>query len=209
MIMTQNHASALTLCCAYSALLLDKMLMKKATLWLMPPSSVSKKLEANIVYLSHECDGGVPFVPHVSVVGGISCESPEDFEEVTETLRAGLQGTGGIPCRFKKDVVNMYNADDTLVWNQACVSVMERSGEFMALHERARKLLGIEDENWDFPGPLHEPHLSHYYGKQVPPSAEDVVASPDFVAEEVALWETSGGYEGVKNWKELARIRLS
>ena len=79
----------------------------------------------------------------------------------------------------------------------------------MMLHNRAREILGIEDENWEFPAPSREPHLSHFYGAERPPSVDDVLVSPDFVAEEVALWETSGGYEGVKHWGELERIKLS
>jgi len=203
LLMTQKHQLRPTVVPLQG--LLDKMLMKKASLWLMPPQSVSEELEAKIDSLSHECDGGVPFVPHhVTVVGEISYESPKKVQEKFEVLRADLQGTGGIPCCFKTDLERMRNADDTPVWNQACVSVMKRSGEFMALHKLARELFEIKDE--EFPGPLGEPHLSHYYCKKDPPFAENVKVSPDFVAEEVELWETSGGYEGAKNWTKISTI---
>lgn len=188
----------------------NNMILKQVTLWLIPPPSVAEKLQANIIDLSNEYDGSAPFVPHVTVVGGIPCSSGKELEEITKRLKQNLAESGEIPCRFRDQVETMYNKNDsTLVWNQACVSVMERGEEFMAIHKLTRKILGMDDENWEFPAPLREPHLSHFYGTKVPPSLDDVLAAPDFVAHEAALWETSGGYEGVKNWRELARIKLS
>lgn len=184
------------------------MILSQVTLWLVPPPSVSAKLKTNIVELCESNNGSPPFMPHVTLVGGIPCESKEELEELTNILRKGIEGKGGVPCRFRRELEVMYNPDDTLVWNQACVSVVKRDAEFMAFHKRVLTLLGLEDEEWEFPAPLREPHLSHFYGKEVPPPLEDVMRSPDFVATEAALWETSGGYEGVKNWKELTRIKL-
>jgi hypothetical protein len=170
---------------------------------------VSEKLQANTCELSIKFDGSAPFVPHITVIGGILCETNDDVMELTRTLRKGLQGIGGIQCRFRDEIVTMYHPDSSLVWNQACVSVVERTDGFMLLHERVRKILGIEDGEWEFPAPIREPHLSHFYGTDMPPSLDDVLVSPNFVAKELALWETSGGYDGVSNWKELARIKLS
>jgi Cyclic phosphodiesterase-like protein len=179
----------------------------QVTLWLLPPASTSELLQANIAELAQKYEGSCPFVPHVTVVG-IPCESSQELLNLSAVLKQGLQGFGGIPCRFRKELITMTNPDNTLVWNQACVSVMERSKEFMLLTKRVRELLGIEGEESEFPAPLGEPHLSHYYGKQKAPCAQDVIAIPDFVAGEVALWDTSGGFEGVKNWKELAKMKL-
>ena len=120
---------------------------KKVTLWLLPPPSVRDKLQANIDELSQEYYGSAPFVPHVTVVGGISYESRTELDEIVDILTRGLQNTGCISCRFHNQVVNMYNPDDSLVWNQACVSVMKRTDEFMAFHQRVCQLLGIQNEN--------------------------------------------------------------
>jgi hypothetical protein len=179
--------------------------MTQVSLWLLPPPSISESLQVNIAELAKEYEGSHPFEPHVTIVGGIECESPTNLATL---LTQGLHGFGGIPCRFRKEVINMSNPDNTLVWNQACVSVMERSKEFMLLNKHVRELLGMECEEWEFPAPLGEPHLSHYYGTQKAPCAQDVIRFDDFTAVEAGLWETSGGFEGVKNWKELARIKL-
>lgn len=66
----------------------------------------------------------------------------------------------------------------------------------------------MECDELKFPAPLGEPHLSHYYGTQKAPTRCNLF--PDFTAVEAALWETSGGFENVKNWKEIpgARIKL-
>lgn len=97
----------------------------------------------------------------------------------------------------------------TLVWNQACVSVMERSNKFMALHRLTREILRMDIKEWEFPPPLKESHLSHFYGTTALPPHVHVDAAPNFVATEAAIWETSGGFEGVKNWKKLETIKLS
>ena len=187
----------------------NSMLVKQVTLWLVPPNSVAEKLQTNIVDLCKQTDGAsAPFVPHVTIIGGIPCESDDTLKNLTEKLQKGLQGTGSVPCRFRQDVETMYHDDDSLVWNQACVSVVKQTKEFMAFHKHCRNILNLNDEEWEFPPPLREPHLSHFYGTTVPPASENVLVAPDFDAVEAALWETSGGYEGVKNWRELARIKL-
>jgi hypothetical protein len=179
----------------------------QVSLWLLPPPSISELLKVNHAKLAKEYEGSYPFEPHVTIVGGISHESSTNLATL---FSQSLQGFGGIPCRFRKEVISMSNPENMLVWNQACVSVMERSKEFMLLITRVRELLGTECEEWEFPGPLGEPHLSHYYGTRKAPCAQDVIRFPDFIAVEASLWETSGGFEGVKNWKELpvARIKL-
>ena len=179
----------------------------QVTLWLLPPASIRKLLQENIAELAQKYEGSYPFVPHVTVMG-IPCKSFSQLQELSHVLKQGLQNFGGIPCHFRKEVITMTNPNNTLVWNQACVSVMERSDDFLRLIDVVRNLLGMQGEEYKFPAPLGEPHLSHYYGTKNAPCADDVISIPDFVAEEVALWETSGGFEGVKNWKELARMEL-
>jgi hypothetical protein len=190
----------------------NSMLLKQVTLWLLPPQGVAEKLQTNIDHLCHQTEDGssAPFVPHVTIVGGIPCESSHELQELTEKLQKGLEGTGSVPCTFHPGVVTMYDDDNrSLVWNQACVSVAKQTQEFMEFHKRCRELLNMNDEEWEFPPPLREPHLSHFYGTKEPPASENVLIAPDFDAEEAALWETSGGYDGVKNWRELARIKLT
>ena len=180
------------------------------SLWLLPPSPVYEKLRANIADLAEKYDGGGPFEPHVTIVGGrlMPCASHQDIVDLATIMGEGLKDFGGVPCRFYKEVVSMYRPDSTLIWNQSCVSVMERSDKFMQLIERSRQLLGVEDEPYSFPPPLEEPHFSHFYGETFLPSVDDIVMPPDFIAKEAALWITSGGFEGVKTWQEVARISL-
>jgi len=183
---------------------------KFLSLWLLPPPLVRETLFQRISQLSHEYNGSVPFVPHVTVIGSIPCESRQHGQQLGKLLQQGLAGTGGIPCIFRDEIVSMYNPDSTLIWSQACLSVMQRSVEFLELLERSRSIVGMNNGmEWMFPGPAREPHLSHYYGSERPPPPDTVIPPPDFIAQEVALFITSPGtLVGVKSWKQLTIIQL-
>jgi hypothetical protein len=186
--------------------------MKTVSLWLLPPPLIRDQLNLYHAKLAEEFGGIYPFEPHVTTVGRISCESPTDLADLATALSQELEGSWLIPCHFREQVLSMSNPDGTLVWNQACVSVMKRSEEFMSLIKRVRKKLkemGMECGELEFPAPIGEPHLSHYYGTQNAPRAQEVTRCPDFTAVEAALWETSGGFEGVENWEEIPGARIT
>jgi hypothetical protein len=207
------------------------------SLWLIPPEPVHKSLVKDITKMSLRYNGlqsSAPFTPHVTVLGSIPCgESLNDARKIGKTLQKALQGSGPVPCRFRQEPCRaMYREDTittttttttmtnsnppqtqplqkttTLVWSQACIAIMDRSVEYMALLDRARHALEMPPGEWMFPAPACEPHLSKFYGHVEIP--HEIPTSPDFVAVEVALWSTNPGtVEGVQEWKEVTRINL-
>jgi hypothetical protein len=183
---------------------------KFLSLWLLPPlGPIYDQLQAQIDFLSNKFDGSASFYPHVTIVGSIPCESKEHAKFIFRELTQNLKGTGPVPCRFLPKVESMYNEESVLVWSQACLTVMERSPEYMKLLERTRSVLGMDCGEWMFARPIGQPHISHFYGCSRPPPPDQVRLPPDFVAREAALWITSPGtVQGVKFWKELGRIQL-
>jgi Cyclic phosphodiesterase-like protein len=181
------------------------------SLWLLPPKHIHKRLSKEIAKLSlqhNHLGSSSVFVPHVTIIGSIRCETQREVAQLGEKLLKGLSGTGVVPCRFQPNpCLSMYNDQQKLVWSQSCVSIMYRSPEYMALLQKSREVLGLPPGEWMFPGPACEPHFSKYYGKialeepQSPP--------PDFDADEAALWLTTPGtLEGVALWREVTRIPL-
>jgi len=194
------------------------------SLWLLPPASLRPQLSQQIAKLSlryTHLGSSAPFVPHVTIVGSIPCDTLRDAVQLGQRLRKGLRHSGPVPCRFNasnQPCKAMYNDDDnnndndepTVVWSQACIAIMERSDEYMKLLESSRQLLGVAAGGcgeWMFPAPAREPHYSQYYGPRALPRA--VAAPPDFVAREASLvCTTPGTVQGVAQWREVARIDL-
>ena len=183
---------------------------KFLSLWLLPPLPIRDLLADRIAHLSKTYNGSAPFVPHVTVLGCVPCESVNHGKQLGRRLQKSLKGTGGVPCRFRDEIISMYDTAGKLIWSQSCVSIMARSEEFMHLLERSRTATGMNNgAEWMFPGPLREPHMSHYYGSESPPPVTQVQRPPDFVAHEVALFVTSpGSVAGVKEWKQRTLIKL-
>lgn len=182
----------------------------KVSIWMLPPTTVQRALKEQIAKHSSEHDGSIPFEPHVTVVGGIPCESLEQLDEWRCILKEGLYGVGAVPCSFRKKVHYVHDESESssLIWNQACVCVMKRSTEFMDLIEKTRELMGLEGP-WQFKPPLGEPHYSFFYGCSNPPPPNEIEIPPDFNASQVALWCTDpSSVEGVRSWKELAIFDL-
>jgi hypothetical protein len=180
------------------------------SLWLLPPPEVRETLQHQVEKLSVEYNGSFKFMPHVTVIGCIPCTSRKQGFEIGRKLQEDLKGSGGVPCSFQKEILSMYNPDNTLVWSQASLSIMERSDTFMDLLALCRKSLGMDFEaEWMFPAPAKKPHMSHYYGNEKPPPPSSITPPPDFTAQEVALWITCPGtVKGVKEWRPLFRIDL-
>jgi len=225
------------------------------SLWLLPPMPLRKTLQQEIAKLAMRYNhhgSSAPFMPHITIVGSIRCETHRDAMELGQALQKGMKGLGGVPCRFSSagspllqnnhqqdnghstqnnsdnpqnnsdnqqssndpqnktlpnQCVAMYNNENTLVWSQSCIAIMERSEEYMKCLEQARALLKLPKGEWMFPGPACEPHCSTFYGKFE--IKDQVPIPPDFVAEEAALYMTTPGtLEGVAKWREVARIPL-
>ena len=171
-----------------------------------------------------------PFMPHVTIIGSIACGTLREANKLGRELQQGLQGSGGVPCRFDntKPCLAMYRNDDNnnsdgdgggddnnnsnkrhLVWSQSCIATMERSDEFMNLLDRSRHILKLPPGEWMFPGPICEPHFSMFYGDQQIPPNIGIRAPPNFIAAEAALFMTTPGtLQGVAKWREITRTSL-
>jgi len=185
------------------------------SLWLLPPPEHMKALSKEIAKLSlryNQQQSSAPFTPHVTVIGSIPCgPTVSDAKRLGKILQAALSHSGAVPCRFSQhQPCQAMTKDGSVVWSQACISVMERSPEFLQLLERARGALKMPTlGEWVFPAPAGEPHYSKFYGRAAIPNNDVIAAPPDFVAQEASLWMTTPGtVEGVGNWKEVARIQL-
>jgi hypothetical protein len=185
------------------------------SLWLLPPLPLRTQLAKEIAQLAMKYasqGSSPPFMPHVTIIGSIRADSHRDVEEIAQKLQQGLQHTGLVPCRFvpNQPCKAMVQEDNTLVWSQSCIAIMERSPEYMKLLAKARQILELPLGEWMFPGPACEPHLSKFYGKYpIPNMEQDVDVPPDFLADQAALYMTTHGtLEGVGKWRKVTIINL-
>lgn len=183
------------------------------SLWLLPPADARKHLSKEIAKLSlkyTKLGSSAPFMPHITIVGSIRCETLREAKDLGKKLRKGLEGTGTVPCHFhKRPCVAMHDEHNELVWSQSCISIMDRSDEYMELLVKSRSLLGLPPGEWMFPAPACEPHFSRFYGTKGIEDAS-IPAPEDFIADEAALFLTTPGtVQGVGQWKEVTRIALA
>jgi hypothetical protein len=183
----------------------DVGLCKKSSqlsLWLMPPDETKSLLQREIDSYAENAKGP-SFPPHVTIVGGIPCESADHINETIRKLQDGLAGFGEVTL-FHKKALNFSNA-----WNQALVIEMQLTPRFEALCRKSRIILGMETEKDMFPQPVSAPHLSLFYGISNVPDANGVEPIPDFDAITLALWMTDPPtLEGVPQWKQVGSITL-
>lgn len=197
----------------------------KVSLWLVPPQHINEPLEKEIQELA-KIDKTPTFLPHITIASGY-VESTK-LPQIIENFNESFSKFGAIPCKFHKDVgiVEGYNQDkQDYQWNQSTVAILKREKKFMQSIFLARKIL-LEDEtdfearmnmnrfdNFDvqdiFRPPTNEPHLSFAYSTK--PLGSFVKYYPeDFESTELALFETDpASLDGVKNWKEITRIKWS
>jgi hypothetical protein len=187
------------------------------SLWLLPPQPLRTTLTNEIakLALSNMKQGSsAPFIPHVTVIGSIKCDTQRQVKELVKDMKQGLAGMGSVPCRFHRHKVceAMHTEDDEeskLVWSQACIARMEPCPEYMAVLQCARDVLHLPKGEWMFPPPARAPHYSKYYGNTalstpLPPPP------PNFDAMEAALFLTTPGtVAGVSQWRPVARFPLT
>lgn len=183
----------------------------RVSVWLMPPADVQSPLRTEIARLAKESS---PFEPHVTVVGGIPCESVQRAGHVAKTLQAGLKGFGTVPVQLATKAEGNVEK-----WNQALYFPVQETPEFMRLCQTTRELMGMEGiKDWKFPAPANRPHLSLYYGHRpqwnsCDCKAEDIIlplVEQVFLADHVALWRTDPAtVDGVQHWEQLAVIDLT
>jgi hypothetical protein len=174
----------------------------KLSLWLLPSEDVSSNIQTQIDAFTHRPGASASFVPHVTLVGGITCESSEQVQQVIKALELGLSGVGGIPIRLAE-------AQSKNLWSQALYLPVNASKEFLELCQYCREILGLDDGLWEFPQPAGVPHMSLYYGTENIPAIDEVKKVENFVATRVGLWKTDPStVEGVEFWRPLAIFDL-
>ncbi|CAJ1911091.1 unnamed protein product [Cylindrotheca closterium] len=174
----------------------------KFSLWMIPPPSVSDVLEEQISFYS-KTSGGPYFDPHVTVTGGIECDSFDDAKKIVSLLQQELSGFGKVDAVFQTKARNF----DT--WNQALLVEMDASPKFVKLCQRVRELLKMDTTNL-FSPPVNAPHLSLFYGVNNVPNANDVETIPNFTSNTLALYITDPATaEGVPEWEFFAEISLA
>lgn len=180
------------------------------SLWLLPSPRYRAKISRMIEAFSQHEAASVPFEPHITIVGGVSCPSNEYLHTtLLPKLKEAIQNTTRcLDCQLGPNPVYKET------WNQACVMVLKESEEFAQLVHLCRELaFGKPSIENIYPPPLRKPHLSLYYGMEGAPSKEDIAqglgGSYTFGASQVAVWKTDpGSAEGVAQWTELAVIDL-
>lgn len=174
----------------------------KLSLWLLPPEDVASKIQSQIDAFTDRPGASASFVPHVTLVGGITCENSKQLEQFSKALELGLSGFGGVPVRLRE-------AKTQNLWSQALYLPVNSSKEFLMLCQYCREILGMDDDHWEFPKPAGVPHLSLYYGTKNVPLIDEVDQMENFVATRVGLWKTDPStVEGVEMWRPMAFFDL-
>ena len=166
----------------------------KLSLWLMPPLEVRNLIYEDIVKFAG-VSGGI-FEPHVTLIGGISCESHEEAKNISRHLQTHLEKSGHLQkplwCAFSSEVKK------SSAWHQACcveLSNYETSG-FEDIRLACLEGLNLDPNSgiWQkYPEPFPHPHMSlHYsqYNTRTPDSNIDVYRVPSFKADRLELWCT-------------------
>lgn len=175
---------------------------RKCSLWLLPPKGNSEIINKQIVKFAENNNGPV-FDPHVTVVGGIKCNSDQEMVDAATKLQEGLKGFGLVDCKFNSP----FTTPDA--WNQALCVEMKVSDSFLTLVHSTLKILGRDPEQFKFPKPIGTPHLSLFYGTSNIPRTEEVKPIDAFQSHQLALWRTQPStVDGVAEWKEVAKIDL-
>jgi hypothetical protein len=171
------------------------------SLWLYPPQDAVLVIQDQIDMLAE--DRGPSFLPHVTIVSGIPCQSEEQTLQMGRALQDGLRGFGEVHCHFSSTPKTSEG-----VWNQALYLTMDETDPFMKLCETCRVILGLELP-CTFAPPAHKPHMSLFYGVTDIPEGSEVEPVKSFEASAIALWTTSPStLASVPNWKEVSVIKL-
>ena len=191
---------------------------RRVSLWLLPPEPLRCELQTQINRISARSDGLCPpFLPHITILGGVPCSDKTEADEILSRLRSCLDigyFDGGVPCCFgHNEVISVRTQNGAVKWNQSCAVIMKKTPDFLRI---IRLLHGAFFPEWEgdvdlesaFPPPLREPHFSFAYGNK-PELCERMSAPPDFVSKEaVLMWTYPSSLCGVQSWKEIGRIQL-
>ena len=191
------------------------------SIWLIPPPPHSTQISKLIEKLAHLNDSPT-FTPHVTVVGNLKILDGEETTILEELKSAFIRfDRGGIPCTFNRSrgFVTMYNLNNQIVWNQACVGVVERNENLLKAVELTKKCLleskhviGSVEKSQptaDFSPPLKEPHLSFIYKESAINFLDEMELPEDFVSTQMVLVRTDPcSFEHISSWKVVGSINF-
>ncbi len=203
----------------------------KYSLWIVPPQPTFNEISKQIKYLA-QLNDSPPFMPHITLLGGIEIKDDgrddgksegSSFSELSLLKELELQLShlkSGIPCNFihSKGFVSSYMNETEIVWNQACVGIIQRDGILMEAFQCAKKCFHKGEDNKsnsnpatiDFKPPLGEPHLSFVYTNSAVKGLENLELPNDFIANTIALVKTHPPtVEGVCKWVCVGSISMS
>jgi len=177
----------------------------KVSLWLMPPEPAYSEIASQITKLAQREGSSVAFEPHVTIVGGISIQSPEEVGEIAEKLQEGLKGFGEVAVNVLPEAEGY---DDK--WNQALFLPIDPTDKLLHLCRKSREILELDAVTSLFPPPVNRPHISLYYGLENIPGRDEVTSVPSFESNRLTLWKTDPAtVEGVRCWEKLAVIDIA
>ena len=158
------------------------------------------------------------FDPHVTLIGGVEickCCMSEDVEKIISAgaikdadkvaakivlnrLQTAFHGFGDVVCEFDetKQVRAMFQKDGAIKWNQACVSVIKQTKNYVdAMQTADDALFGNEGLNVSrhLRQPVLEPHYSFVYTDDaiLAKTLEQTLLCPSsFPCRTIAMWWT-------------------
>ncbi len=153
-----------------------------------------EELSDTIKKLAAEYSGPV-FMPHVTLLAGISAGSEEDIFAKARAVADALA-----PIRLTLEEVGAEDA-----YFKALYFRIRETEEMNAYHARAKRIFGIEDNGYT-------PHLSLLYGnyprvrKEQTIKALPVLEGNTFLADRIYLYRTEGK---AADWQEIKQFSLT
>lgn len=210
---------------------------RKFSLWLMPQQPQMIELKAQQAHILCANPALPSFEPHITLIGGVeicTCCTMEEIKCIDEQtigveeaaakvvlkkLQSSFNGFGSITCEFDESqgVQAMFNKDGRLKWNQACISVVKQTKNFMdAMKKADDALFGLDSSRLErhFRKPISEPHYSFVYtnDETIAMKLERTLKCPStFTSTTIAMWWTDPpSLDGVVNneWKFVGNVYL-
>ena len=199
----------------------DIAIGRQISCWLLPPkfsalpSNTAVSTRSTLVQTSNQLARAhklpATMEPHITLIGDVGCSAADAASRLES-----LKGSGPVSCAF--DLISSAPpsaADGKVPWYQSCVAVVKQTPQLLALQRRAREcFLGVPTRSFaaEWAPPLGVPHLSLAYApnNELSQRLRTLSLPPPFVATTLALFYTSGGFQGFANgeWTEVGRVEL-
>ena len=171
---------------------MEIMVSEGYTLWLMPGGEEYKRFSNLIKKLAQEYDAP-PFQPHVTLLG----EFPQSEEEALRLTQTLVSGQKPFPITLRQIDYQEYHF-------RALFVKADKTDPLVNLHERAKKLFGMEHI------PPYMPHLSLLYGNFPVELKEKIIQeisrNQEATFEARSVYFIKGGE--VREWKTVKEFPL-